>query len=126
MIVLFCSSGVTRALGIKLACVQVIVTGIVQIIKAWVGRVRPYDALTGIVPLNIEKDYSFPSGHTAASFTAAIVVSCFFPVLSIGCFGLAAFIGFSRIYIGVHYPTDVVAGCLIGTIISIVSMVLIP
>jgi undecaprenyl-diphosphatase len=104
----------THRLGMRLAIAQVVITAAVQIIKAIVARVRPYNALTGIVPFKMEKDYSFPSGHTAASFGTALVVTATFAMSGIFCFGLAVCIGLSRIYIGVHYPTDVIAGGLIG------------
>jgi len=56
------------------------------------------------------KDYSFPSGHTSASFAIATTIAFNMPRLSIVAFILAFAIGISRIYLGVHYPTDVMAG----------------
>jgi undecaprenyl-diphosphatase len=88
---------------------------IVQLIKKCVPRLRPYDrneqiALCGI-PL---KDYSFPSGHTNAAFTIATVMTMLIPALFVVFFSLAALVGFSRIYLGFHYPTDVAIGAIIG------------
>jgi undecaprenyl-diphosphatase len=111
-----------RTAGIALAITQIIVTGIIQILKATVARVRPYNALTGVKVLKTEKDYSFPSGHTAAAFTTAITLSRFFPALSLGCLGIAILIGCSRVYIGVHYPSDVIAGSLISSLVTVLAL----
>jgi undecaprenyl-diphosphatase len=116
----------SRALGLRLAVVQIMVTIIVQILKATVARVRPYNVLEGIVPFAIERDFSFPSGHTAASFTAALVVGTAIPALGALGLILAVLIGFSRIYIGVHYPLDVLAGGCCGTGITWLALGWLP
>ena len=85
-------------------------------LKNLVARTRPYEVVEGLVLL-IEKqrDYSFPSGHTCASFAAAGVYWRMLPKkFGIPLVILAAMIAFSRLYVGVHYPTDVLAGLLIG------------
>src|SRR5690625_2833614 len=89
---------------------------IVQIFKIGLGRERPYNALLDLNTFDIYlKDYSFPSGHTTASFsiatTLALNISGIWPVV----FFLALIIGISRIYLAVHYPTDVLAGIILGT-----------
>ena len=69
-------------------------------LKNLVARIRPYDLVNTIVPLIARPtDYSFPSGHTCASFASAAIYYR---------------IAFSRMYVGVHYPTDVLGGILIG------------
>lgn len=86
------------------------------IIKNAVARMRPYDR-NPVVELLIQKpgDYSFPSGHTAASFAAMSALyfggekHLWKPVLV-----LAVLIAFSRLYLYVHYPTDVLAGAALG------------
>jgi undecaprenyl-diphosphatase len=60
------------------------------------------------------KDHSFPSGHAATSFAAATVLTAFAPRLAPAWFVLALAIGFSRVYVGVHYPLDIVGGAALG------------
>ena len=88
------------------------------------ARIRPYDSVEGLVPLVARlKDYSFPSGHTCASFACAGVYYKAFP----GKWGkaamvLAVLIALSRLYVGVHYPTDVLAGALVGTFSALAAL----
>ena len=71
------------------------------------------------------KDYSFPSGHTAASFASAVAL---YPSLqkkySVPLLILAALIAFSRLYIGIHYPTDVLVGLIDGIFLGIMGALL--
>jgi undecaprenyl-diphosphatase len=59
--------------------------------------------------------FSFPSGHTAAAFLFACLVFNFYPLFAIPCFIWASAIGISRVLLGVHYPTDLAAGALLGS-----------
>lgn len=91
-----------------------------QILKNIVARVRPYDAISRLVPI-VQKPggYSFPSGHTASSFAAAFIMYKRLPKkYGVPCLVLAVLIGLSRLYVGVHYPTDVVVGMFSGIVIS--------
>ena len=77
--------------------------------------------------LTTENDYSFPSGHAAASFAAAVAIGKKYSFIIKGksykliypLLAFAAVIGFSRVYIGVHYPLDVIFGAVIGTIFAL-------
>ncbi|MBQ2924585.1 MAG: phosphatase PAP2 family protein, partial [Anaerotignum sp.] len=60
-------------------------------------------------------DPSFPSGHTSASFAAATAIYAINRKWGIAAYVFAAVMGFSRLYLGVHFPTDVLAGALVGT-----------
>ncbi len=78
-------------------------------------RKRPFDKLLQIKFLVKPPDkFSFPSGHTAAAFLMAVLISHFYPVFTIPVFLIASVIGFSRIYNGLHFPSDVLAGLILG------------
>lgn len=93
------------------------------LLKPLFGRLRPVwlpEALV-FVPVN---DYSFPSGHATFSFTMATLLSAYEPGWKTGLYTLAILISFSRIYLGVHYPLDVIAGGILGTLIGYTSFYL--
>jgi len=93
------------------------------ILKNRIARPRPFDAFPEITPLVARPtDFSFPSGHTTASFACALVLYRMLPKkYGIPAVCLAFLIAFSRLYVGVHYPTDVLAGCLIGIVSSVIA-----
>ena len=85
------------------------------VLKPLVARVRPCDVNTAVQLLIARPDdFSFPSGHTGASFAAVSALYAERNRLWIPALVLAAFIAFSRLYLYVHYPTDVLAGAAIG------------
>ena len=86
-------------------------------LKNLVARIRPYEVIEDL-HLLIEKqsDYSFPSGHTCASFAAGLVYLKMLPRrYGVAAILLAVLIAFSRLYVGVHYPTDILGGILVGS-----------
>jgi len=91
------------------------------ILKNLVARIRPYEVLQGLTLLiERQSDFSFPSGHTASSFAAAVIIYRELPHrYGIAALILAAGIGFSRLYLGVHYPSDVISGALSGILIAV-------
>ncbi len=93
-------------------------------IKPLVARPRPYDVagLTGPYLCKIQHDFSFPSGHTTASFEGATVIFMRHRKWGIAALILAALIAFSRLYLYVHYPTDVLAGFVLGVLFGIAGV----
>ena len=91
-----------------------------QIIKPWVGRMRPSHEFNEFINLLVSKGgrWSFPSNHAANSFAFATVLSYFFEQKKVVLFALASIIAFSRVYVGVHYPLDIICGAIIGYILS--------
>ncbi|AOR24787.1 phosphatase PAP2 family protein [Clostridium taeniosporum] len=89
------------------------------IIKPLVGRMRPFNSIENIeLLIKAPTSFSFPSGHTMSSFAAATIVYIANKKMGIGAFILAALIGFSRMYLYVHYPSDVLVGCILGITLS--------
>lgn len=85
------------------------------LLKPLVGRTRPYDLLGYDILIPPLDDPSFPSGHTAASFAAATAIYAFDKRWGAAAYVFAAVMGLSRVYLGVHFPTDVLAGAVLGT-----------
>lgn len=113
-----------RVVGIEALLALGISQFIVVSLKMLLNRERPYKILEHLHTFGIElRDYSFPSGHTTASFSLATTIALNVPRLSLLVFFLAMIIGLSRIYLGVHYPTDVLAGVMVGIIVPILTHV---
>lgn len=94
--------------------------------KNLVCRPRPFQDYPGFAQLLIPppSGFSFPSGHTCASFGAATVIFWKDRRWGGGALGLAALIGFSRVFLFVHYPTDVLAGALLGVLCGLGAVAL--
>ena len=96
-------------------------------LKPLCQRPRPYDyqldVFNKLIPLLIERqhDFSFPSGHTIASFEAAGVIWLNNKKWGIGALVLACLIAFSRLYLYVHYPTDVLVSVALGLVLAFVG-----
>jgi undecaprenyl-diphosphatase len=107
----------------KVAAVGVIILIIItdqtggHLIKELVQRIRPCNALPDVItPLGCTGSYSFPSNHALNNFAAATFYYRLFPKLKWALFITACLIAISRVYLGLHYPSDVLGGALLGVI----------
>lgn len=91
-------------------------------LKRRTTRPRPFEVMTGlrtaIAPID---QWSFPSGHAINAFCVAMWVQLFFPALAVGVWPMATLIAISRIALGLHYPSDVLSGAILGAVIAAAS-----
>ncbi len=93
------------------------------ILKNAIKRSRPEDVIQEFVAYIIPSDkFSFPSGHTAAAFVMATLVGYFYPTYATWAFILAVLIGFSRVILGVHFISDILAGAVFGTVVAMTAV----
>ena len=117
--------GIAMAMGLLICNV---------IMKPMIGRIRPYDyqidilgktwndlLVGGKLLVDTPHDFSFPSGHTIASFEACTALMMGNKKLGIPATLLAILIAFSRMYLYVHYPTDVICSVILGTIFGLIG-----
>ncbi len=102
--------------GFMIAAPYLLSSVVCNIVKYSVNRPRPFSIYPYIQKLSVGGSGSFPSGHTADAFSIAMIVSLFFPrlIVIIPIFIWAILVGYSRMDLGVHYPTDVLSGAFVG------------
>ena len=85
------------------------------ILKHSIRRIRPFNAHSDVENLVYPIDeFSFPSGHTSVAFLMATIIASFSPFLAVPVYVFALLVGISRIYVGVHYPSDIIGGIFYG------------
>ena len=119
----------TRRMGVT--CAAAILIGYIVsnlIIKNLAARVRPYELIEGLERIvGAPKDTSFPSGHATNSLAGAwVIFRMAKPRYGVPALVLAVLISLSRLYVGVHYPTDVLAGAVIGILSAVCALRAVP
>lgn len=85
------------------------------LLKNIIARPRPFSVDTSVIMLvPYPSEYSFPSGHTLNGFTASVTIFLYYRKAGVAAIFLAAAIAFSRMYLFVHYPTDILGGMVLG------------
>lgn len=113
----------TRKAGICIAAALALTAFVGNtVLKNVFARIRPYIEADFSIIIGAPGGYSFPSGHTGSSFAAATVLAFAFKKYSVIFYTLAALIGFSRAYLYVHYPTDIIAGAVLGIVFGLVCI----
>ena len=115
----------TRKLGTVLLIAEIICTLAFSGIKIIVERPRPFINYPIELIVPEPNGYSFPSGHSTGAFAAAVTFLFFNRKIGVGLTLFAVFAAFSRMYLFVHYPTDVIAGAVLGTLSAIMAYYLV-
>ncbi len=123
---IFLFTGRYRKAGISMAVAMLMSLLVVNLlIKNLVARERPFVTDPTLDNLVFEGSFSFPSGHTATSITAAVSLFLWHRKEGIAALVLAVLISLSRIYICVHYPTDVLGGAVSGVLTAVVAVTMV-
>jgi undecaprenyl-diphosphatase len=126
----YCLMGVIALYGSRgrMAALHMAVTGataalLYRLLKRWTRRPRPYRAhreiVAHIAPLD---EFSFPSGHTLHAVSFTIIALAYFPLLAPLLVTFALLVAASRVVLGLHYPSDVLAATILGAALSAVSL----
>ena len=117
-ILLFSKKRELKILGLIIMSGLTINYYIVSGLKTLVARPRPFLVLPDVLLLAAEKSMSFPSNHAATAFMAATALTAYFKKYAVILYLFALAIAVSRVYMGVHYPSDIAAGAVIGIAIG--------
>jgi undecaprenyl-diphosphatase len=107
-------------LPVRVGATILIAEGVQSALKLWFERERPpFDNPEPEPLVALPESYSLPSGHAVVAFACATVISFAVPRLRWPLYALAALVAFSRVYVGVHFPGDIVAGALLGVLLGL-------
>jgi undecaprenyl-diphosphatase len=121
---LLATSAGARAAAARALLGLILSHGVVQVLKRNILRERPSQRLGCETMVNVPDEFSFPSGHATAAMAVCFAYAVAFPVLAVPLLALAAAVGFSRVCLGVHYPSDVFAGQAIAVVTDVVVILL--
>lgn len=113
--------------ALHMALVGLVAAALYKVLKRWTRRPRPFrshaDITAYVAPLD---EFSFPSGHTLHAVSFSLVALGWFPVLAPLLIPFTLLVALSRVVLGVHYPSDVLAATLVGVLLAQMSWVLVP
>ena len=111
--------------SLQLAATGLVSLAIYRLLKRWIRRPRPYASHHGIIARVSPLDqFSFPSGHTLHAAAFSIIAISYYPALAWLLIPFSVLVALSRVVLGLHYPSDVLAGAALGAIIARVSFCL--
>ena len=112
-----------RIAALHMALTGLVAAGLYRLLKRWTRRPRPFRAHSEIIahvpPLD---EFSFPSGHTLHAVCFTIIALAYFPLLATLLVPFALLVAASRVILGLHYPSDVLAASLIGAVLATGSL----
>lgn len=112
-----------RHCALRMAITGLVAAAMYRYLKRWTRRPRPFRShsqiITPVAPLD---EFSFPSGHTLHAVSFTIVALAYFPILAPLLIPFMLLVAMSRVVLGLHYPSDVVAASLIGVGLATVSL----
>ena len=110
----------------RMICVGAVNLILYKIVKRWIARPRPFRVCQGFRECARSLDeFSFPSGHTLHSVAFSLILTMYYPAAAIVVWPLTLLIAASRVILGLHYPSDVIVGGLIGLTTAVLSFNLI-
>lgn len=112
---------ITTKAGMVAASSLLLCSSVIQALKKKVNRPRPQFLVEGLKAFDVPIcPYSFPSGHTGAALAISLTIFSYIPAIGAVLIALSVLIGYSRVYLGVHFVSDVLAGGLIGGLVSLI------